>query len=168
MISSKEMTKEWRHSFFKVNNISQGNSMKPEDWQRKCISNICGITPLKSSWRINLKEYSMRNLSHIYKQDDMFDLSETFDGIFEKDNIFYLFNLKMICNQGGSQMRSLREVYHFIDGQLGVLKDHKKIVFVNILDGDFCYKHKSHFSSNNQNLFIGDMKEFEDWWDRRS
>ena len=31
-------------------------------------------------------------------------------------------NFKMICDRGGSQTRSLREVYHFITTQLNYLK----------------------------------------------
>ena len=46
----------------------------------------------------------------------------------------------MICGSGGSQTRTLREVYHFISAQQRYLEQELsfKIIFVNILDGDEC------------------------------
>ena len=51
-------------------------------------------------------------------------------------------NLKMICGSGGDQTRALREVYHFISAQQRYLNEEQssKLFFVNILDGNECYK----------------------------
>ena len=63
-----------------------------------------------------------------------------------KDKDFY-FNLKIICNSGGAQTRYMRNVYHFMNNQLDHLSKYeylnKKIYFINILDGNECYKHLS-------------------------
>ena len=52
------------------------------------------------------------------------------------------YNLKMICGSGGGQTRTLRQVYHFISAQQRHLKQEpsSKLFFVNILDGNECYK----------------------------
>ena len=48
----------------------------------------------------------------------------------------------MICGSGGGQIRALREVYHFISAQQRHLNKEpsSKLLFVNILDGNECYK----------------------------
>ena len=49
---------------------------------------------------------------------EIHEWSENFDGkIINRSNIFY-FNLKFVCDCGGSQTRTLREVYHFIKYQI--------------------------------------------------
>ena len=55
--------------------------------------------------------------------------TENFD-VYQLNNgkIIY-YNLKMICNSGGGQMRALREVYHFIMTQKWSLKNIKIQMF---------------------------------------
>jgi len=45
----------------------------------------------------------------------------------------------------------------------------KNIIFINILDGDTCFLHMDKFNYlknkyNNKNIFIGDMKLFQLYW----
>ena len=76
----------------------------------------------------------------------------------------------MIYDRGGSQTRSLREVYHFITTQLNYLK--QNILFINILDGDESYRNMDKFKYllskpdylTIKNIFVGDMKTFYDWF----
>ena len=57
-------------------------------------------------------------------------------------------NFKMICDKGGSQTRTLREVYHFVKTQLEYLLLHPEIkdtYFMNILDGDESFRNMEKF-----------------------
>ena len=62
------------------------------------------------------------------KEEDGYEYSEDFDGSITSNDTKWLFNLKMICDNGGAQTRSLREVYHFIATQLDHLLLFPKIV----------------------------------------
>lgn len=107
------------------------------------------------------------------KGDDCFEITENFDGEIKTcDNIF-LFNLKMVCCSGGSQTRTLREVYHFISTQLENLLKYKPKYFINILDGDESFKNRNKFDyllnkekykEVKQYMFVGDMEEFKNYW----
>ena len=81
----------------------------------------------------------------------------------------------MVCDRGGSQTRSLREVYHFINAQLNYIKiniNKNNIIFINILDGDESHRNMNKFKyllskseySTIKNIFFGDMKTFYDWF----
>jgi len=84
----------------------------------------------------------------------------------------------MVCNSGGSQTRTLREVYHFVKCQLEYLLKQKKSsnkYFINILDGDQSYKRKQNFSyllnlkkykSICNRIFVGDIKSFDKWYNK--
>ena len=89
-----------------------------------------------------------------------------------KDNNIYYFNLKFICDNGGAQTRTLREVYHFIKYQINYLLkfNSNNIYFINILNGDTCYKNMNKFNyllskEENKNiikyLFIGSLYDFQ-------
>jgi hypothetical protein len=109
------------------------------------------------------------------KKINGFDFTENFDRKININENTYYFNLKFICDKGGSQTRSLREVYHFIYAQLKYLLNNKttNIYFYNILDGDSCYESKKYFkylidkikfSSIKKFVFIGDTYEFNKYW----
>jgi len=51
------------------------------------------------------------------KHPDSFEWTENFDGYIIINDKKYYFNLKFVCDQGGAQTRTLREVYHFIKCQ---------------------------------------------------
>ena len=84
---------------------------------------------------------------------------------------FSYFNLKFICDNGGAQTRTLREVYHFIKSQMEFLIKKKQIFhFINILDGDTSFKNmdKFHYLKSNKKykdiikyIFIGDLHQFQ-------
>lgn len=54
-----------------------------------------------------------------------------------KDTNKIYFNLKFVCDSGGAQTRTLREVYHFIESQMRYLinSNTDNVYFINILDG---------------------------------
>ncbi len=75
----------------------------------------------------------------------------------------------MICDTGGAQTRSLREVYHFIKAQYIFLTKQqcKNIYMINILDGNGCFKYVHLFRRfEHDQLFIGDMSSFCSWFKR--
>jgi hypothetical protein len=108
-------------------------------------------------------------------QLDGFDWTEDFDSVFKNSNKFdteitYYVNLKMACDKGGAQTRSLREVSHFINAQYNILPTIQNTVFINILDGDASYTYSPLFGNikirynNVPGVFIGNMLEFQAWW----
>jgi len=172
IISGKLITKDKRHEIF--GQVAGGsNSRSPEDYQRSKISEGTGIECKKTSMRINLRNNKLENISHPNTQDNGFDYSEDFDGFqyFNNNHVYY--NFKCIVGSGGSQTRSLREVYNFINGQLNVLKSEKNVYFANILDGDESYNAMKHFNylislteyeSVKNKLYVGDLKGYFDWF----
>lgn len=50
-----------------------------------------------------------------------YEWTENFDGLIMKNFSKYYFNLKFVCDVGGAQTRTLREVYHFIKHQMEYL-----------------------------------------------
>ena len=66
----------------------------------------------------------------------------------------------MICGSGGGQTRALREVYHFISAQQRYLNQEpsSKLFFVNILDGNECYKKMKLFPKvEHGQIFVGSL-----------
>ena len=81
----------------------------------------------------------------------------------------------MICDSGGAQTRSLREVYHFVEAQMKYLLKYpeKSIYFINILDGDTSYGQKEKFqylldlpeyATVRDRIFVDDMFTFQYWY----
>ena len=114
------------------------------------------------------KKYPMKDI-------DGFEWTEDFDGFIAKNDHSFYFNLKMICDAGGVQTRSLREVYHFVCVQLEHLLAHNtpNVHFINILDGDTSFRNidkfqfllsKPHYASVRNQVFVGDMKQFQTIW----
>ena len=75
-----------------------------------------------------------------------------------------------MCDNGGAQTRTLREVYHFIKCQFNYLikYNNTNIKFINILDGDTCYKNMDKFNyllnknkAYNKYIFIGSLYDFQ-------
>lgn len=120
---------------------------------------------------------------------DCFVWSENFDGkqVYNnhkndyRNDCFY-YNLKMICENGGFQKRTLKDIYYFIRTQLFFLKkeslryekDHN-IYMINILDGKYCddYKqcfeeliNRKEFRSIKKYFFFGDMYNFRFWYNK--
>lgn len=180
IISSHDQNKEWRKTrkWYK-----DGKHNECEIYQRGLVESITKQQCLKSNMRINIISNIFENNLHPMKKEDGFEWSENFDGYisFQLKDIY--FNLKMVCDAGGAQTRSLREVYHFIACQLKYLLSNKhdeinttdisNVHFVNILDGNTCYTHKQKFiyllnkpiyEQIKHKVFVGDMVQFQEWW----
>ncbi len=106
------------------------------------------------------------------KDVDGFDYTEDFDGNIQDK---YYINLKMVCDKGGAQTRSLREVYHFVESQLDHLVRYggETKSFVNILDGDTSHNsmpqfnhllNRPEYAAIKEFVFVGDMLSFSSWW----
>jgi hypothetical protein len=104
--------------------------------------------------------------------NDGYEWSENFDGLILNNYNKYYFNLKFVCDSGGAQTRTLREVYHFIKYQMIYLIKNSinNTYFINILDGDTCYNNmnKFNFLINKEKykqvikyVFIGSLYDFQ-------
>ncbi len=177
ILCGSSITKEKRHLLF--GKVAGGSgSRNPEEFQRNKIIEETGIPCPKTNTRIHLRTHKLVAISFPNKQIDGFDYSEDFDGIQTIASCKIFVNLKCIVGKGGSQTRSLREVYWFIEGQLNVLKNTESIenlFFANILDGDEAFCHFSKFEylvslpeykNVKNNIYIGDLKSYMDWFKR--
>ena len=157
---SKLQTKDWRKAqkWYKG-----GKSNECELHQRRLVEVITEKPCVKTSTRINVRSMSLEDVRFPMKRPDGFDYTEDFDG--RQGNVYY--NLKIICDKGGAQTRSLREVYHFVEAQIKLNSQSK--YFVNILDGDCSYSSMKHFNylldkyDQPNNIFVGDMSQFREW-----
>ena len=174
VISSRLMTKEWRHATFSVSSASGKNSRLFEKWQRDNVAKVIGRSCPPSHYRLN-KLGIIKSLPRLSNKEDesRFDWSETFDGHVHSRNRDFFFNFKFVCDRGGSQMRTLANVSHFIDYQQRALEGYPENVFyfMNILDGDWAYRFIKDLRRNNGScdtrIFIGDSLEFGNWWRER-
>lgn len=178
IISSKLQTKDWRKTRVWYKN---GKSNECENYQKRQLKQLLGYELTKTDERFNMETNEIINKKNPMKNINCFDITEDFDGkVKYNDNLIY-FNLKFCCDEGGAQTRTLREVYHFIKCQIAYIKkcigQESRIIpyFVNILDGDTCYKYidKIKYSLEKEKqkdttiykeiikrVFIGDMDEF--------
>lgn len=171
IVKAQHQTKFWRRaqSWYKT-----GKSNECELFQRKMVENITNKKCIKSNIRLNWDTLSLERIKYPNKQADGFEWTEDFDG-FQKINQYHFYhNFKMICDKGGAQTRTLREVYHFIKTQadylnklnntISTIDDHiihpnenkkeeniisiipiDKLYFINILDGDESHRHINKF-----------------------
>lgn len=172
-ISSKYQTANWRKECFTTN-----SSIIYEKYQKSLVSDIFK-KECSGTTHIRLfndgKTVSLCKEINPYKFESGFDYSEDFDGkIIVKDKT-YLFNFKMICGIGGIQTRSLKQVYNFITSQILLVENTEDIFFINILDGDGCFKFRRQFDyllnkkykrTNPERIFMGDSMEFKEWYDK--
>ena len=149
IIDSKYQNKEWRkyENWYKT-----GKHNECELYQKNQIFNLIGIIPGKTHDRLNMDTNDIINCKNPNTKPNGFDITENFDGKIINGNNFIYFNYKMVCDSGGAQTRTLREVYHFIKCQIAYLVkirqsgDHKKYYFINILDGDTSYQSMDKFT----------------------
>ena len=167
--SSYYQTKDWRKNreWYKT-----GKSNECEKYQIKLIEKLILDKLIKTDDRINMATNEIITNKNPLKLDDGYEWSENFDGKITKNNNIYYFNLKFVCDNGGAQTRTLREVYHFIKYQMEYLIkfNTNNIYFINILDGDTSYNNmnKFNFLSNkekykniNKYIFIGSLYDFQ-------
>lgn len=170
--SSEYQTKQWRKN---KNWYFNGKKNECEIYQVKIIEEILRKQTSKTNDRINIETYKISSNNKPLIKIDGFEWTENFDRkLKHKDKILY-FNLKFVCDKGGAQTRTLREVYHFIKCQLEYLIRNKNnnIYFINILDGDtsffskekFKYLiNKSKFKNIKNFIFCDDMNNFQKWY----
>jgi hypothetical protein len=175
-----QQTKSWRkeQSWYQ-----DGKHNECEIEQRKVVEKLTGYDCVKTNSRLNTETFEMDDVSRPLNYSNGFEWTEDFDGYslvhhskkFEGSCANIYFNFKFICENGGAQTRSLREVYHFIKCQLEyLLNDKYNRLFVNILDGDTSSKHmekfkylinKNKYISVKDNIFIGDLYSFKSWYE---
>ena len=169
IISSQKQTKNWRK---KCPWYINGKKNECEKYQKEhLIKNLKLNSLYTTNIRLNINTFELKFNSSPMKENDGFEWTEDFDGHITKDGREYYINLKMVCDKGGSQTRTNREVYHFIKCQLEHLKKFKttNIYFINILDGNGCFafknqynfiKEKTEYKDVLKYLYIGDMCDF--------
>ena len=176
IIPGIEWTAARRRELLQSDSLTGRDSMKCEDFQRDAIFRGTGIECLLSN-HIRIHEETLElkeGLSHPYTGEGG-DLSwtEDFDGIqfFISGSpphkpVRVLYNFKNICEQGGSQRRSLKCVHDFIKSQVNVLEkgDITTTLFANILDGKYLAQNMKLLNKfNHPNIYIGDMHGYFSW-----
>lgn len=179
-ISSEFHTKNWR----KIQEWYEGGKKNEcEKFQRALLENGLGCQVLKTNTRLDMTDYKLVIESKPLTERGGFKYTEDFDGTWEDLGRLFYANFKMICDPGGSQTRSMREVYHFLLYQHMYLLHNpdNNVYFVNIIDGDQGYKYTyKNFDEEKASLFdiqvekkfvdvidkiyIGDMKNFWYWY----
>ena len=169
IVQSRYQTKNWRKNCKWYNN---GKSNECEKYQIEIIERLISIKLEKTDDRLDIENIEIKNIRCPLTNENGFDFTENFDGVINRNGKKLYFNLKFICDSGGSQTRSLREVYHFIKCQMEYLVKYAKnndILFFNILDGDTSYKsmgkfnyllNKERYYDIKDNIFVGSLYDF--------
>ena len=138
LIKSNEQTKEWRK---KQNWYSLGckknNCELHQIKQIKKITNT--IITTKTYLRFNIYNYTLVKKIKPNIYENGYEFTEDIDGLYKINDIILYYNLKMVCNQGGSQTRTLRESYHFINCQLNYVLNNNNCYFINNLSLPFFF-----------------------------
>lgn len=170
VVPSKLQTKTWRRNSDWYRN---GRSNECELYQVRILNKIVNNNTTKTDDRINIESYNIESVKTPLTTIEGFDWTENFDRFTITNNNKYYFNIKFVCDSGGSQTRTLREVYHFINFQMKhILKyNTNNKYFINILDGDCSYKYNEKFKyllNKNKNInkyfYVGDLYNFQNWW----
>jgi hypothetical protein len=167
--SSYYQTKQWRKN---IEWYKNGKSNECEKYQINLIEKIILMKLNKTNERINLETNKIISNKNPMVNDDGYEWTENFDGKITKNKNTFYFNLKFVCDSGGSQTRTLRSVYYFIKYQLKYLLKFNttNIYFINILDGDTSYNNmgkfnflinKKKYKSIKKYIFVGCMFEFQ-------
>ena len=166
--SSVFQTKEWRKMQKWYTN---GKANECEIFQKSIMNQILKRDICKTQERINYKTNEISVHKTPLSENDGFEWSENFDGYIDENEKIYYFNFKFVCDDGGAQTRTLRETYLFIKNQFLLLENtnnNNNIYFINILDGDTCYKHANKFKYLKDQyphfcdkVFIGDLHKFQ-------
>lgn len=172
-----EQTKNWRKA---QSWYIDGKHNECELFQRKQLETMLGVECAKTNMRFNTETCELQNMTRPLDHENGFEWTEDFDGLSVVNDKKFYFNLKFICDAGGAQTRSLREVYHFVKCQLEYLRLHshdtdaESVYFINILDGNNSMKHlakfkylieKQLYADISNNIFIGDMFTFNQWYE---
>jgi hypothetical protein len=120
--SSFYQTKQWRKSRKWYRN---GKHNECEIYQKKIVEKILCNNLEKTNERINIEIGEISIMNNPNRNKNGYEWTENFDGKIKKCNKLFYFNLNFVCDKGGSQNRTLREVYHFIKHQLNYLLNFK-------------------------------------------
>jgi hypothetical protein len=173
VICASAQTKIWR-----MNQVwwAGGKRTECEVYQRQTIERMTGNKCVKTNMRIHREKKTLLEVRCPFTYDDGFEYTENFDGKQTKGDHTLFYNLKMVCNKGGSQTRTLQLVYDFIKNQIDFLisSGNKNIFFVNILDGDESYRNRNKFiylfkkipDNMRSNLYCGDLKNYMEWYNQ--
>jgi hypothetical protein len=179
---SKYQTKDWRMSqpWYKG-----GKHSECEKHQKSQIETITKKQlEKKQGIRINTQTGEIKCISNniFSKQPNKLDFTEDFDYrqvLTKKDGktVKIYYNLKFVCDSGGAQTRTIVHVHNFLRAQIKLisLRKYKEAFFVNILDGDYCYKNRKFIvnplmetdENCREHIFCGDTHEFQAWWSRK-
>jgi len=167
-ISSYYQTKKWRQNRCWYKN---GKSNECENYQISLLNKIIKIELNKTYDRINTETYKIIENKNPMTKNDGYEWTENFDRKLIKNQNTYYFNLKFVCDKGGAQTRTLKNVYDFIKNQIKYISKFNtiNIYFINILDGDTSYNniHKFKYLINKQPkniikyIFVGSLYNFE-------
>ncbi len=169
---SNLQTKDWRKSQSWYND---GKHNECENYQREIIEKIVTNKLEKTNDRIHMKKLKIISKTSPMNDIDCFEWTENFDGILNINNNKIYFNLKFVCDAGGAQTRTLREVAMFIKKMLHYLRYRKtnNVYFINILDGDCSnkyldsfkyYLNRETYEEFKKYIFIGDLHQFNKYW----
>ena len=171
LVSSNIQTKEWRKQQKWYTCIKKNIC---EKYQKELFKQITSYDLKSTGKRFNKDTLELEINRNPMVHRDGLEWTEDFDGEFTVDNSKYLVNLKFVCDNGGAQKRTIQLTYEMIKYQLEFLVKNKnsQMVFINILDGDTCYKYRKNIEylvskeryKEVENLFYGDMKDFQEWW----
>lgn len=176
VVPSRRQTKLWRNTQDWYKN---GKKNECEYFQVQCLEQILGQSLTRPTHqRLHIRTKQMEHKKTPLQDQDGFEWTEDFDASLVHDETIYYFNLKFVCDHGGTQTRTLREVYHFVYTQLEhLVKWHTPgLFFINILDGDFsshCMPkfhyllQKEEFATARDKVFIGDMSQFDQFWQEK-
>lgn len=109
IIPSSKQTKTWRQN---QKWYCGGKSNECEKYQFNLFTQITGFTRNENNDRLNYETLELKSVSEP-NNDDGFNWSEDFDSTNFCDGEKFYINMKFVCDQGGAQTRTLREVYHF-------------------------------------------------------
>lgn len=173
--SSYYQTKIWRKN---QKWYISGKYNECEKYQINMIEQILKIKLAKTDDRINIETFKLSNNRYPLKNEDGYEWTENFDAKITIKNNLYYFNLKFVCDNGGAQTRSLREVYHFFRIQLQylLLFNKNNTYFINVLDGDTSYKNmnkfifllnKPKYKPIIKYVFIGSLFQFQSFYKKQ-
>jgi len=169
IVKGRDITKAMRHKLWgKVNGGSAARN--PEIYQRDMIVKGTGIACSKTHMRLNIRTKQLEYLVCPNKKENGFDYTEDFDGLQKVGNKFIYVNFKCVVGKGGSQTRTLREVYWFIEAQMNTLSE--DLYYANILDGDEAYAVMDKFEyllrmghpNIKQKIYVGDLAGYFEWF----
>lgn len=93
--------------------------------KKNIIKKIYNIDIKSTNERIDCEQYLIHLVKNIFKSKNAFIYTEDFDGKYEFNSNIYYFNLKFVCDKGGSQTRTMREVIILLIIKFNILNKKK-------------------------------------------